>query len=195
MDFVIGFAALAVLVGGYLVYRSQKNKKTNKQPDQLPAGGQATPTDGGRSLLNLQIDDIVSHLGTDYIVEGRIDYKEGAYQWVEYMLADGETIRWLCVEDDDQLEVSLWEEIQDLHVTEPVDEILEYEGNEYKMIERGEAQASQKGDTGRKRARSVDYYDYRGPDDLLGVEVWGGEVEVFQGEEVDEVMLEVFPGS
>jgi len=193
MDFLLGAVIAALLVGAVWAYRSRQSDD-EEAPKQLPDGEASVAASGGRPLMDLKVDDIVSHLGTDYLVEGRIDYREGTYEWVEYMLVDGEAIRWMCVEDDDQLEVTFWDEVEDLHASRPVPEILEYDGNEYKMYERGEAEASQTGQTGRKQARSVEYFDYRGPEDLLGVEIWNEEFEIFRGEEVDEVMLDVFPG-
>lgn len=168
------------------------------------AGGGYTPVGrqldmdvpGGANLLNLQLNDIVSHFGTDYIIEGRLDYWDDGDTWVTYRLVDGDDEVWLAVEQDDDLDVSLWREVKDLRPTNPMPEFLEYRGQRLRMVERGEARVNQQGKVARKTGVNLKYYEYEGDDDaMISVEDWGsGDVEVFWGEEVNPAGLDILPG-
>jgi hypothetical protein len=198
MSTLIGLLVLGgIIVGGYILYNKNKESderrqlETDADDDVDKLGGGL----GGRSLDKLQIDDIASYLGTDYMVEGRVDYNEDGYQWVEYMLADGDDIRWLCIEQDDRIEVTIWQETTAIRVDSPPNEFIEHDGTKYRMVERGEAKAIQEGETGRKNKSRVDYYDYEGPDGkYLGIESWGGDTDVFLGRDIEPDMVDVFPG-
>ncbi|MFB6265271.1 MAG: DUF4178 domain-containing protein [Bradymonadaceae bacterium] len=196
MSTIVAIVVVATAVGiGWAIYRKVKDSSDSEQVEEQTSQKALPDNLAGRHPTDLQLNDIVSHFGTDYVVEGRIDYEEGGYRWYEFMLVDGDDARWLCVEEDDQLEVTLWQEIDDLMVDPPVPETLEYEGEEYRMIERGEARAVQKGKTGRKKHPEVKYWDFSGSgDSYLSVEEWGGEIEVSKGTEVNLETLDVFPG-
>src|SRR5690606_5121116 len=91
---------------------------------------------GERNIKNLQIGDIVTHFDQDFVVEGRIDYNDSGWPWTCFMLVDGDDVRWLAVEEDDQLEVSIWQET-DVVLHGSVPEFIEFEGERFRMVERG----------------------------------------------------------
>lgn len=201
-----GFIVLFILVG--LMVTSAiffQRAKRLEQQQNLPPGygggsgfspaGHLPAGSGDGNLLNLKINDIVTYFGTDYMLEGRLDYMEDGYTWVTYMLVDGDDVKWLSVEDDDQLEVSLWEEVEDLQVAQNPPEFLEYRGERFRMKEKGRARVNQQGHTRNKMGMSVEYFDYDGDgDNMLSVERWGGSVEVSIGQEIRPSTLDVLPG-
>jgi hypothetical protein len=58
-----------------------------------------------RTVFTLEIGDIVQYMDTDWVVEGRLTYEDNDYTWFEYLLQDGDRIRWLSVDEDDRVEV------------------------------------------------------------------------------------------
>ncbi len=186
-----------VAVLGYGVYRQFSDSGNGQQQISSEGAGEALPDPSSMepTVHDLDLNDIVSFLGTDYMVEGEVKYNQEGYTWKEYMLVDGEDIRWLCVEQDDQLEVSFWEQIKDLQVMPPVEENLEYEGTMYRMFERGQARAEQRGETGRKQKHKVKFWEFEGNDgEYLAVEKWGSEIEVSKGRDIEPDMLDILPG-
>lgn len=150
---------------------------------------------GDKTPLTLALNDIVTHLDRDYMIEGKLTYEEEGDQWWEYRLVDGDDEIYLCVEDDDRLELTLWRQI-DLHVPEsgPPESVV-HDGDRYRCVERGEASVTREGKTGRKSGLTCRYWDYEGPGDkLVGVERWGQSYETWAGEEVPEGRLDILPG-
>ncbi len=193
---LIGVAVMSVF------FFSQARKMERRQ---LPGGGppglggqpnRLLTTDGERNALNMQVKDIVSHYGDDYEVEGRLDYWDEGDTWISYMLVDGDTTRWLSAEDDDRLELSLWEEVEDLHISDtPPEREIQYMGLTFFMSGAGTARVSRQGRTGAKSALSVDYFDYKSDGaEMLSVENWGNSIEVSLGRAIDPIDLEILPG-
>ena len=150
---------------------------------------------GGVNLMQLKIGDIVSHFGTDYMLEGKLTYWEDGYTWITYMLVDGPNKRWLAVEDDDGLEVSLWDEIRDLPLNNPPPEFIDYQGERFRMVEGGDARVNQEGKTGNKTGLQTRYFEYDGEgDSSISVEVWGNSVEVSIGKVINPAELDILPG-
>ena len=207
----MGFFAMLVLLGlastafaSFYFYKKARESERRQQlppgyndgfqpAGQLPGGGGASS--GGHDLMNLKLNDIVSHFTNDYIIEGKLNYWEEGYTWITYMLVDGDKVRWLSVEEDDMLEVSMWEEVKDLHVTPPFPEYIEYEGERFRMVERGEARVNQQGKTGSKTGLNMEYYEYESPSEkYISVEKWGGDIEVSVGQDLRPSELDIFPG-
>jgi hypothetical protein len=195
-----------VAAGSFWAFKKAREQERQLElpPGYGAPGGGYTPVGrqlnmdvpGGANLLNLQLNDIVSHFGTDYIIEGRLDYWDDGDTWVTYRLVDGNNEVWLAVEQDDDLDVSLWREVKDLHLPSPLPEFLEYRGQRLRMVERGEARVNQQGKVARKTGVNLKYYEYEGDDNaMLSVEDWGGgDVEVFWGEEINPAGLDILPG-
>lgn len=197
---MMGFAGMSF----YFFFNARKQE----QQQQLPPGyantftparqltsGQGGDEVTGTNLANLNLGDIVSHFGTDYIVEGKLNYWDEGYTWVTYMLVDGTNKRWLSVEEDDMLEVSLWDEIRDLPIQDEPPEFLDYRGERFRMVERGQARVNQEGKTGNKTGMEAIYYEYEGEGDtFISVERWGRSYEASIGKEIHPAELDVLPG-
>jgi len=81
-----------------------------------------------RTVFTLEIGDIVQYMDTDWVVEGRLTYEDDGYTWFEYLLQDGEHIRWLSVDEDDRVEVFLLEPNNQLEVSNEPPKQLAFEG-------------------------------------------------------------------
>jgi hypothetical protein len=148
-------------------------------------------------VKRLKVGDVVSLVGTDFIVQGVLRFREGGFEWVEYKLADATDIRWLEVEDDDELWIALYKEVDDLRITGPrPPERLVYQGETYELEEQGYATMRKEGEVGRRALPECRYYDYEGPGDhVLSIEQWGENFEVSVGTRVSPYSVEVFPAS
>lgn len=203
LAFMALFFLTGIIVASIVFFRKAQQ---NERQQQLPPGyGNNTYTPAGRqlgsdnvsqNLLNLRLNDIVSYFGQDYIIEGRLNYWEDGYTWTVYMLVDGPETKWLAVEEDDELEVSMWEDVDDLQLREPLPEYVEHRGVRYRMTERGQARVNQQGRTRNKTGLSMGYatYESRDADTMLSVEVWSGDVEVSIGHEINPSALDILPG-
>ncbi|MBD2103630.1 DUF4178 domain-containing protein [Leptolyngbya sp. FACHB-261] len=148
-----------------------------------------------RSIFDLQLGDFVQYLGGDWVVEGRLTYDSNGYQWLEYLLQEGEQVCWLSVEEDDQLEVCWLEPISDLEISSTPPQKLTFGGEAYTCREAGSAKMTPSSKTLNRKAQRCQYFDYNGPGNkVLSVEVWDGKVEVTAGERISPTLLTILPG-
>lgn len=206
----VGFLAIvallflsSIVIASIIFFRKAQQMERQQQlppgygnQTYTPAGRQLASDDHSQNLMNLRLNDIVSYFGQDYIIEGRLNYWEDGYTWTVYMLVDGEEVKWLAVEEDDSLEVSMWEDVNDLRLSPNLPEFVEYRGVRYRMTERGQARVNQQGRTRNKTGLSMEYasYESRDADTMLSVEIWSGEVEVSIGQEINPATLDILPG-
>jgi hypothetical protein len=149
-------------------------------------------------LRMLQNGDVVEYLGHNWFVRGRIDLDENGYRWTEHLLDDAETKRWLCVEDDESFEVSLWHAVGlgDIEQGQPGDRDVIVAGRAYRLQEQGTARFSALGATGTAPSGTVDYADYKSVEGhLLGFERWGTAWQPSLGEVLQPWELTVFPST
>jgi hypothetical protein len=147
------------------------------------------------SIFEMQIGDIVQYLGQDWVVEGKLIYEEEGFSWLEYMLQDGDDIRWLSVEEDDWVTVSLLESVADLEVSTTPPPALTYRGDTYQCKESGTVTMRREGNPRRPEVERCRYFDYEGPDQkVLSVEDWAGDLEVTVGKIIPPRSLSILPG-
>jgi hypothetical protein len=183
----LGIVAIAI-VGTVLVIRQSRNS--------LQGGAEVRALPSlRRNVFNLQIGDIVQYDGGDWVVEGRLTFNEDGFTWFEYMLQDGDLIRWLTVEEDDRVEVFWMEPAKHLEISDVPPKQLTYAGTIYRLEEEGKARMTRIGTTLNKKAQRCHYFDYRGPNDqLLAIEDWGGDLEVTVGKRIRPSVLTLLPG-
>jgi hypothetical protein len=161
-----------------------------------------------RTLFDLRVGDIVQLDGRDWVVEDRLRYEDSGSQWLEYLLRDGADGRWLCVEEDDWLEVSwldpapagLVRQIRDGGNPRP--KTLSWDGLTYELRGRGRASLTSSARTLNQRVGWCHYGDYEGPEErVLSVEIWGesdssgpGEIDVTLGRRVNPALVGLLPG-
>lgn len=152
-----------------------------------------------RTPLNLQVGDILEYDLVDYQVIGKVTYKQEGYVWYDYHLSAGEDNLWLFAEDDDQLKLVIFEKLpfkEDLYSkigSKPPDKISRGE-KEFSLVETGQAEITVEGQVGAKTGQRVRYADYVSGQQWLSVEWWGAELEISQGKEISESLLDYYPG-
>jgi hypothetical protein len=187
---IMGIIAMASLFMFFIKREEERGGKLKKQKKekQLEARAAAHP------LTRLKVGDALSYVGQDFIVQGKLIFREGSFEWAEYKLADGSDIRWLEVEDDDDLYVTLYKEVDDLRIDSPEPpRDLQYLGEHYELEEKGYATMRKEGDVGRRDLPQCRYYDYEGSgDNMLSIEKWGENYEVSAGMTVSPHAIEIF---
>lgn len=182
---------LGVLLAGaaVVIWYTSKSKQLG--------GGQRPKQLESRNPFNLRLNDVVSYMDQDFIVEGKLTFSEEGWEWYEYKLADGRDIYWMEVDEEaGEWEVALYQEVDDLKISGKPPEQLDYHGERYSLAEKGHATMSREGDVGFKTLPQCRYFDYEGPEEkVISVEQWGQTYEVCAGEYLDEDMLEIMPGT
>jgi hypothetical protein len=182
---VIGLLVIAIGVGLWLSSRRQ-TPRTRESSRNL-----STPP----SIFELRIGDIVQYMGRDWVVEGKLVYDEEGFTWLEYMLQDGDDIRWLSVEEDDWVTVALLTPVNNLDVSTTPPQELTYDGDTYHRKESGTATMRREGNPRRPNAEQCRYFDYEGPNKkVLSVEDWNGDIEVTAGSIIPPTTMTLLPG-
>ncbi|MEO1373836.1 MAG: DUF4178 domain-containing protein [Cyanobacteria bacterium J06635_10] len=188
MTLLIWLGVIVIVAGGaYLLVLQQRGALSGSKSKELPSLK--------RNVFNLQIGDIVQHMGIDWVVEGILTYAVGEYTWFEYMLQDDNEIRWLSVDEDDIVEVALLEATNQLDVSQSPPQKLSFADENYKCVDSGVANMTRVGTVQRRTASRCQYFDYKGPSDkVLSIEVWDGETEVTVGYRINPRSLTILPG-
>lgn len=181
-----GVAAAGVVAAG-------RRRKPDPPPVQLSPADEQRALDG--DVRKLAPGDVVNFDSTDFLVERTMVFDEDGFTWSEHLLADSVTDRrlWLSVEDDDRLEVALYEKV-DGAALEPGPAEVTHSGVTYRRDEQGKANwraatVSGPGDSG-----AMEYADYVAGEQLLAFERYGtGGWEVSTGKVISEHAVEVYP--
>ena len=186
---VAGFLVVAggVVAGGTIAYARRRRRLESPAPLALPAPE--------RNPLNLRVRDIVTHLDRDYIIVGRIVFREAGRTWYAYRLQDGLRIRWLRATMGDTIQVIMVEREEGLDfATQPPERIAQGLVT-YRLVGRGDARVEHSGSTGREELSRVEWFDYEGPaDHVLYIERWGARCSGMVGRSIDATQLEFLPG-
>lgn len=199
MTYVLA-AIIAAAFGSMAFYFYRKTKVMEREHKQLTGeSGPAGYLEAEREKVtvdNLRLGDIISYLGNDYMVEGHLQYDEDGWTWETYMLKDEDKIMWLSVEWDDELEVALWNEVEDIDVAPHPPQTIEYEGEVFTREDSGGAKVTRKGQTNRRNDVRMEYFEYEGSNNrFLSVEKWGNDIEVSVGQPINPYGLDIYPGS
>lgn len=153
--------------------------------------------DGERTVFNLRVGDIVQYAGTDWVVEGQLQYDDDGFIWLEYMLQADDRVRWLSVEEDDRLILGWLEAYPHLELPNPAQppDRLVVDGVTYHQSESGQAKMTRIGNVLNRSAEACDYFDYEAADkQMLSIERWDGDLEVYRGQEIAVYELSLLPG-
>ncbi|GAA4262539.1 DUF4178 domain-containing protein [Dactylosporangium darangshiense] len=178
---VIVIIALLVLVAVLLVILLRRRRPA---PAPAPAGPQDPFRDAGEDALRgdprtLKAGDLVEIRGTTYTVRGTLTYREQSWSWAEHMLDDssGGPKVWLSVEEDPDLELSLWREVPGATVL-PGPQSVDFDGRRYAKDDSGKAKFVSTGTTGLSATGTAKYVDYEAKDGaLLSFESYAGPGE------------------
>ncbi|TVR09552.1 MAG: DUF4178 domain-containing protein [Phormidium sp. GEM2.Bin31] len=186
MTYVWIFVVLVLAISTIFFVRQKRLATVRKSPELVPLE---------RSIFTLQVGDIVEYMEEDWVVQGKLVYDDNGYQWQEYLLQDGDRICWLGVEEDDRVQVSWLTPTDDLEITGIPPKQLQFEGNQYRCIESGEASMSRQGMTLNRDSKRCQYSDYRGPgNQVISIENWDGDIEVTIGTIIRPSELLLLPG-
>ena len=194
MGTVLIVVFVALIVAGVVVYvrgrRAQAGVGGGGERG-LPAAPAATPSSG---VHTLKLGDVVNHDGADWIVEGTIRLVQDGFVWQEHRLVDGERSLWLSVEDDEGLEVVVWERAPETGL-EPGAEQLSHEGVSYELEERGKADFTAEGSTATATSGRAEFVDYAAGEKRLSFERYGEDAgwEVGLGIVISEHALDIYP--
>lgn len=185
---VVFVLAAAVLILAVLLLRARL------KPEPAPPPSDPLRRDSfGMDPRRIKVGDIVRHGARDYVVRGSLDFDEGGFRFQEHLLDDTKQRRWLAVEDDEELELVLYERVQAPELT-PGTPRLTHNGIEWTLDDQGEARYVAAGATGTPVNGSVEYIDYRSGDRFLAFERFTSDGwEVSLGQLVSERELEIYP--
>jgi len=187
---------IALIAGAAVVYFRGRQKETAAgppAPSGLPQAPGAEPV-GGIEARALKLGDVVNHQGRDYIVEGTLRFEQGGFRWAEHRLVDGTDSLWLSVEDDEGIELVIWERLRG-STLEPGPGSLEHGGVSYELDERGKANYTSEGVTGASGGGKAEFADYMTGDQRLSFERYGddGGWEISVGTVISEHALDIYP--
>ena len=169
---------------------------------QLPPGRGTRPMSPADELRAVHGDvrrlapgDVVNYELVDWIVERTMSFDQDGSVWVEHMLTDTDSGRklWLSVEDDDGLEVSVYERVRAADLT-PESRTIVHDGITYERDERGTARYSTRDESGAVDSGTVEYADYSAGPRQLALERYGSTStwEVSVGKVISEHELDVY---
>ena len=156
----------------------------------------------GSSEANLQAlrpGDVVTHMTTDYIVEGSIALDEDGRVTRLYRLADGGKVRWLGVRPGDG-EPLVFDQIPDAGLVGNAQELVTFAGEPYRLAARASTRVKRAGAIGGvasdKHGERAWLLDYAG----VGIKrvwalAWSEHTEIFAGEPVHRGMIDVLPAA
>ena len=142
----------------------------------------------------IKVGDVVAHEGRDFLVRGTLAFDQDGFVWHEHHLDDTTTRRWLSVEDDEELELVLWESLSAPELAPGAAEV-EHDGVTYRREEQGRATFTATGSTGTAPSGTAEFVDYEAGDRRLSFERFGtgGDWEVGIGTVVNERTLDIYP--
>jgi hypothetical protein len=191
---------LIVFVVMKIVAQAKEQKRRNAPPPPTPKDPFA---DSDSDVLRgdpraLKAGDIFDTHGETLTVRGSLRLKEGGYQWSEHLIDTGGGVkRWLSVEEDPDLELVLWTEIDDAPAR-PGAHHLQYRGQTFTLVDDGRARYVSEATTGLDRDGWVKYHDYEAPDGTkLAYEDFGetGSHEAALGLRIHRNEIVIYPQS
>lgn len=194
MNLLIAVVVAAAVVAVVVVVRRARQAQEERRPRPPRTDPFASDTDRS-DPRRLKIGDIVGFDGRDYVVRGTIRLDQSGFAWEEHLLDDTTSRVWLSVEDDEGLELCLWNRVSGSpHV--PGSAGLTDGGVDYLLTERGEAVFRAEGTTGTASSGDMEYIDYAAGDRRLSFERFGATTwEVSRGRVVGERELTIYPVS
>ena len=198
IEFVLILLVVTVAaVVGVMVYlqRSKQQKQAPSQPAP-PQDPFATASDSAGDPRAIKAGDMIDWGNERTWIRGSLRLSEGGYIWSEHFLEVEGGKRWLSVEEDPDLQISLWTGRPDLELT-PQSAHIDLEGVTYKLEEKGSGSYRSEGTTGLKSEGGLDYADYESEDGrLLAFERFDhGSWEVSTGTKVTPGTFTIYPGS
>jgi len=150
--------------------------------------------------MKIQVNDVISFAGRDYVVEGTATYHLAGKTSVLARAVDGDVVFWIESPREDASEavgdrLLVLREIRDLEIAVPPPESIAYHDLTYVQRLAGRATVDISGDVPERSAGSADVWRYRAAGDLyLQIEEGSGRVFMLAGESVHRGMIDILPG-
>ncbi|MGK9269915.1 DUF4178 domain-containing protein [Williamsia muralis] len=139
----------------------------------------------------LKPGDMVEIRGEMFAVRGTLTLSQSGFSWTENFLDTGTGRKaWVSVEEDPDLEVVLWEELEGVAVS-PGPESIEVDGRRYSSDETGSARFTSAGTTGLATG-NMSYHDYSAGDARLSFEDFGSGWECARGQVLARAEYRIF---
>jgi LPXTG-motif cell wall-anchored protein len=187
LELLMILGGAAVVGGGFLFMK--RRKKHDARAEAM------APRD--RTPLTIRPGDVVSYIGTDYLVKARNLFDEEGFRWFEHELEDGSRRRVLVTCLDDRLRMYFMEPDPSLSamIGENPSDSLEVGLVRYRMVERGAAKVTREEEGPGSPPADARYWEYSGPG---GKVAWvvrrAGRTTASVGEEIrTEGLLEIYP--
>ena len=160
------------------------------------SGKKNEPAPKERTVLSMEVGDILTYDLRDYEVVGKITYRDGSYEWYGYQLLEGHDTIWLSAEMDDELELGIYKKVQ-LPVSKPYPKEVTYENKTYYLEESGTARVIGEGRSSNLQGTETNYADYTDPDaaNYISLESWGNEIEASHGYPIEAYEIKIMAGS
>lgn len=143
----------------------------------------------------LKPSDLIEIRGETFAVRGTLRLTQDGFTWTENFLDTGLGRKaWISVEDDPDLEVVLWQELQGVTVV-PGPPTIDLDGRRYFSDEAGSANFTSAGTTGLAPTGRMRYHDYAAGDERLSFEDFGGSWECARGEVLGHAEYRIFPSN
>lgn len=147
--------------------------RRSNAPVAPPAPVDPFQADEGRvDPRQIKVGDILSIEGSDFVVRGTLRFDQSGFTWQEHFIDDVHNRRWLSVEDDEGLELCLWERHAP-GIGEPGVPEMAVDGVSYQLTEHGSATFTSEGTTGVAPSGRAEYFDYAAGDRRLSFERFG----------------------
>jgi hypothetical protein len=150
--------------------------------------------------MKIQVKDIISFAGRDYVVEGTATYHLAGRTSVLARAVDGDVVFWIESPRDSAGEavsdrLLVLREIRDLEIAVPPPESIAYHDLTYVQRLAGRATVDVSGEVPERAAGAAEVWRYRAAGDLyLQIEEGGGRVFMLAGESVHRGMIDILPG-
>ena len=193
MRFFLVVLLLAAAVGAAIAFWRARQERLAREQPAAPRTDPFAADAGRPDPRRLKIGDVVAYDGRDYVVRGTIRLEQSGFAWDEHLLDDTRGRIWLSVEDDEGLELCIWDRLSGSPL-EPGPADLSHDGVDYRLQERGEATFRSEGTTGTASAGSMEYADYAAGGRRLSFERFGAATwDVSRGRVVGERELTIYP--
>ena len=108
----------------------------------------------------LRVGDVVNYGGADWIIRGSLFFDQQGFRWQEHLIDNASGDRaWLCVEDDEGLELVLYRRVQAPDLEPGASQLL-HADTTFTKDESGRASFEAQGATGTARVGIAEYHDY-----------------------------------
>jgi hypothetical protein len=147
--------------------------------------------------MKIQVKDIISFAGRDYVVEGTATYHLAGKTSVLARAVDGDVVFWIEAPRDEGGEavsdrLLALREIRDLEIAVPPPQTIAYHDLTYVQRLAGRATVELAGDVPERAAGPTEVWRYRAAGDLyLQIEEGGGRVFMLAGESVHRGMIDI----